>query len=926
MMKQYMDIRKQYPDCLLFYRMGDFYELFLEDAYTGARILNITLTGKSNGSYEKIPMAGVPYHAVDAYLLKLVKAGYKVAICEQLSPPNKKGLVERDVVRIVTPGTMLDEKSLEKKDNNYIISLATGSNMVAISTADISTGYFTTTEIPAENIEQVITDELARLHPSECILPENLYNDPQLLRILKTEKNLNIFPFQTWNTYAVDAKSVLKQHFGVGTLAGFGVEHYDLALQTAAALLGYLQQTQKGPVNHIKKITPVLGTDYLLLDRSTMLNLELFSTIREHDTRGTLVAVMDHTLTGLGGRKMKQWMRKPLTDQETIIKRHDAVEALLADPATRQLLRDKIKEVSDIERMLSRLSVGLGNARDLISLKNSLECVLEIKELLLKIDSELIKELAGNIRTQSFEDISTSASYRSEHSGSKISPQSNINEIEYKSPRPLGERVRVRGKAYAAEHQTVESIIALIDKYITDEPPISLREGGLIKSGIDKELDKLRKIVGGSRDWILEMEKTERERTGISSLKVRYNQVFGFYIEVSKSNLHLAPAHYTRKQTLVNGERFITPELKEQEEIILTSEQKINDLEYRIFQEVLQKILAQTSVLQETAESIAAIDCLVTFAHIAEKNNYTRPKILNSGEIRIKGGRHPVVEHLLENKQFVPNDLYVGTQNVASLHLITGPNMAGKSVFIRQTALIVLMAQMGSFVPAEEAHISLVDRIFVRSGASDVITSGLSTFMVEMVETAHILHHATKNSLIIMDEIGRGTSTYDGISIAWAVAEYLVTHLPIPPKTLFATHYHELQVLEDQHTNKVKNFHMAVADDQGEPVFLHTILPGGASHSFGVAVAKLAGIPEPVINRANQLLADLEKRNIDQPAESKVIIKHQQVNLAEHLVHKELANIDIHQMTPLEALNKLSELKEKLKLFQIHEKDVLRFD
>lgn len=871
MMKQYIAIKKQYEDCLLFYRMGDFYELFMEDAHIGARVLNITLTGKSNGKNGRIPMAGVPYHAVDGYLSKLVKAGYKVAICEQLSPPNKKGLVERDVVRIVTPGTLLDEKTLEKKDNNYIISLALEHNRVAITVADISTGYFSTTEIQTANVQQTIKDELSRIHPAECILPEELYNDPELLHVLKIEKGINIFPFLAWDTYATDAKAVLKKHFGVATLESFAVEEKQLALQTAAALLGYFQQTQKGPVTHIKKITTIPTQDYLMIDRSTMLNLELFSTIREHDTKGTLFYVMDQTVTAMGGRMLKQWMRKPLTNKDDIGKRLDAVEIFLQDYTLRNQLLEKIKEVSDVERILSRLSVGLGNARDLINLKNSLKMVLSVKEDLSSVKTSLVDDLRHKI------------------------------------------------------DKNILTLIGYIEKHIVEEPPISIREGKMIRSGVDKELDRLRKIVGGSRDWIIELEKQEKERTGISSLKVRFNQVFGFYIEVSKTNLHLVPDTYIRKQTLVNGERFITAELKEQEEIILTSEQKINDIEYQMFQEVLQKVLDETLCIQEAAQSIAQLDCLLTFATIAEKNKYARPKMIYSGEIRITKGRHPVVEKLLDEKQFVPNDLTL--DNVSQqLLLITGPNMAGKSVFIRQVALIVLMSHMGSFVPAEKAHISLVDRIFVRSGASDVITSGLSTFMVEMVETAHILHHATKNSLIIMDEIGRGTSTYDGISIAWAVAEYLVTHTKTPPKTLFATHYHELQVLEEQYPKHIRNFHMAVADDKGEPIFLHTILPGGASHSFGVAVARLAGIPEEVIKRANELLAELENRHLEQPIQEKIVTQQaqpQQINFADHVIHKELENLDIHQLTPLEALNKLAELKDKLKLFSMRSDELL---
>ncbi|HWY79943.1 MAG TPA: DNA mismatch repair protein MutS [Candidatus Sulfotelmatobacter sp.] len=865
MMKQYSDIKKQYIDCLLFYRMGDFYELFLEDAHIGARILNITLTGKANGKGKRIPMAGVPYHAVDAYLAKLVKAGYKVAICEQLSPPNKKGLVRRDVVRVVTPGTMLDEKALEKKEHNYLISLAIDAKKVALTIADVSTGYFATTEIVSDSKEQIIIDELARIHPKECILSEQLYNDPVFLQLLRIEKGMNIFSYAEWDVYANEAESFLQKHFGTATLAAFSLENKKLAQQTSAVMLGYLQETQKGPVQHIKKIDNYSTQDYLLLDRSTILNLELFTTIREHDSKGTLLSLMDQTVTAMGGRLLKEWMLKPLLEKKTIEKRQSAVAEFLEKQSQRQELYELIKEVSDIERLISRCSVGLGNARDLVNLKSSLIIVLQIKNKLKGFENSLIKELASKI---------------------------------------------TESKIFG-----IDAIIDLIKTIIVSEPPISIREGGMIQIGIDEDLDKLRKIVSGSRDWLVALEQKEKEKTGIGSLKVRFNQIFGFYIEVSKSNLDLVPATYMRKQTLVNAERFITAELKQQEEIILSAEEKIYEIEFRIFQETLHKTLEKVAILQETAQSIAAIDCLLSFANIAEKYQYIRPEMNSSGEMKIKNGRHPVVETLLLDKQFVPNNVFLDS-NKQQLLLITGPNMAGKSVYIRQNALLVLMAQMGSFIPADEAHISLVDQIFVRSGASDVITSGLSTFMVEMVETAHILHHATSKSLIVMDEIGRGTSTYDGISIAWAVAEYLVTNGKEKPKTLFATHYHELQVLEERHSEQIRNYHMAVSDEQGEPVFLHTILPGGASHSFGVAVAKLAGIPDPIIKRANELLEELEKRDDkQQEVSSRKIYAPQQINLADRLIHKELEQLDIAQITPLEALNILAALKEKLQLF-----------
>lgn len=880
MMKQYLAIKEQYPDCLLLYRMGDFYELFQEDAHIGARLLNITLTGKANGKGGRIPMAGVPYHAVDAYLAKLVKAGYKVAVCEQLSPPNKKGLVERAVVRIVTPGTLLDERVLSKKENNYIIALELHDHHAAIAVADISTGYFGVTECKTPNISNALRDELMRIHPAECILPESLYNNPDILGVLKTEKDLNIFPFAEWDNYAGDAKKVLCEHFSINTLDCFSLEEKPLSQKATAALLGYLQQTQKGPVQHIRKIVSLATQDHVLLDKSTIINLELFSTIRDHESKGTLLSVIDQTTTSMGGRLMKQWLRTPLSNKRAIEERHEVISIFLQAQSGYQELREISKGVNDIERLVSRLSVGLGNARDMINLKNSLMIVLHLKKKLEKYKSPLLKRLTESIKSK---------------------PQQN----------------------------SITTLIDYIEKNIVDEPPISIREGGMIQNGISEELDKLRDIVGGSRDWIATLEKEERERTGINSLKIRFNQVFGFYIEISKANLSAVPETYFRKQTLVNAERFITEELKEQEEIILHAEEKINDLEYALFQEVLTTILAHVDVIQSAAESIAAVDCLLSFTFVAEKGNYCQPKMTQSGRINIKNGRHPVVETLLpDNKQFVPNDVVLDDSH--ELLLITGPNMAGKSVFIRQVALLVLLAQMGSFIPAEDAEISIVDQIFVRSGASDVITSGLSTFMVEMVETAYILHHATKNSLIIMDEIGRGTSTFDGISIAWAVAQYLITQQN-PPKTLFATHYHELQNLEEKFPQKIKNFHMSVADTKGAPVFLHTIQAGGASHSFGVAVAKLAGLPDEVIRSATTMLADLEHRNTNILQQKNHAAVQQSIvgsedDLTNHVIQKELEKVDISQMTPLEALNKLAELKEKLKVLTFTDKESLHAD
>jgi DNA mismatch repair protein MutS len=856
MMKQYREIKKEYKDCLLFFRMGDFYELFEEDAHIGANVLDITLTSKAAGKDGKVPMAGVPYHAVDSYLAKLVKAGYKVAICEQVSEPSKYGLVDREVIRIVTPGTVFDEKTLEKKENNYIISIVIDEKNVAISAADVSTGQFLTNQFVLGNVEQIIIDELARLSPSECILSEKEYNNPHLLRIIKTQKQINIYPFSDWGYFAANAESVLKRHFNVKALGGFSLEGKKLATQSASVLLGYLKNTQKDKVGHIKKILPLSNANYMTLDKSTILNLELFSTIRDQDKEGSLIHFIDNTITAMGGRMVREWVRQPLINKIEIAERHDAVEVFLKDKITREKTRLTLEMVGDIERLLSRLSVGIGNARDLVNIKESLKTVLAVQEFLSKNNNKLVKEIL-----------------------SKITPG-------------------------------VNQVVAIIQKNIDEEPPIELKEGGLIKEGVNEELDGLKKQVKESKAWIENFETEEKKRTGIPTLRVKFNQVFGFFIEISKAHATHVPHHYLRKQTLVNGERFITLELKEKEEFILTAEEKMNKLEYELYGQVLKQVLDYTQQIQDAASAIAALDCILNFSTIAEKYQYSKPSLIETGEIIIKAGRHAVVENLLEETQFVPNDVVLNHAN-KQLLLITGPNMAGKSVYIRQVALIVLLAQMGSFVPAEKAEITVVDRVFVRSGASDVITSGLSTFMVEMVETAQILNNATEKSLIVMDEIGRGTSTYDGISIAWAVAEYLANHSINGPKTLFATHYHELQNLEEKFPQKISNYHMAIEEHKGSPIFLHTVLPGGASHSFGVAVAKLAGLPEEVTQNAEKMLQSLEEGN-HKLQEKYEDVRSDSVVENYNFIIKKLNALDISKMTPLEALNALATLKERI--------------
>lgn len=848
MMRQYAQIKKQYKDCILFFRLGDFYELFLEDAETGADVLDITLTSRPRGKDGKVPMAGVPYHAVDNYISKLVKAGYKVAICEQVSEPDKKGIVEREVIRIVTPGTILDESSLSRKENNFLVSILVEPNTFSISSVDISTGLLTTLQTNYDNLTTALLNELSRINPTECILPPDHYNNPEILKIIKQSGNINIYPYFEWEESVGSARDYLKDHFKIKTLESFDIENKTLSIVTCAALISYLKETQKDKIAHITKISSSAHGDYVSMDRSTILNLELFSTIRDHDTRGSFLDVIDQTQTAMGGRMMKKWIKEPLKNKTEITSRHESVEEFSRKSKLRSGIIELLSQINDIERIISRLSVGVGNPRDLISLKESLKHILKIKHKLVDTKSKLNQKIQKNISTN------------------------------------------------------ISSIISLIEEHILDEPAVSVKDGGIIKEGVKKDLDDLRQIIKEGKGYMINLEEKERKKTGISTLKVRFNKVFGFYIEVSKANSKLVPEYFNRKQTLVNAERFYTEELKLHEDRVLGAEEEIKKIEHEIYQRVLSNVLSFTKEVQKACVSIAIVDCIVSFAIVSLKNNYVRPKIIYSGEIKIKKGRHPVVEKLLDEMHFVPNDTELTNIN-KHLLIITGPNMAGKSVYIRQVALIILMAQIGCFVPAQSAHLSIVDRIFVRSGASDVITSGLSTFMVEMVETAYILNHATAKSLIIMDEIGRGTSTYDGISIAWAVAEYLAK-LKKPPKTLFATHYHELQRLEDEYPNKIKNFHLAVKEENGEPVFLHTVSVGGASHSFGVAVAKLAGVPSVVLSRAYEILDSLEQRS--KSTNKKSIEKPYSDPLRD-----EILALDLDNITPIKALNMLSDLKQK---------------
>lgn len=805
MMQQYMQIKKRYPDCLLLFRLGDFYELFLEDAHIGAKVLQITLTARPRGKDGKIPMAGVPYHAVDRYIGKLVEEGYKVAICEQVSEADSKGIVDREVVRVVTPGTQLDERALPEKANNNIVSLAFGNKEVGIALADVSTGSFKATQISL-NGEGLLAEELSRISPSECLVDASISKEQ--LSFLEKAVDTHISKYDDFISDTRKAKSLIKDFFKVESLAGYGIENKNLAMYASASLLKYVEYTQKRKPGHIKRIQKYTLGEYMEIGESSIKNLELFLSLRDSENRGTLQYVIDHTCSSMGGRMLAEWMRRPLQKKKEIEVRHDIVESFHNDTHLRKKVRALVNEMYDVERLVAKLSTGIGNPSDLINLKVSLERAIDVKNLLKKSQKKELDTVARGI------------------------------------------------------DKKINSVMDIIGNRIMDEPPIDPKKGGLVKEGFHCKLDEMRKKVSGGKNWLAELEETEKKRTGITTLKVRFNKVFGYYIEVSQSFKDKVPEEYIRKQTLVNAERYITPELKEYEEMILQTEDKVHDLEYELFVGCVDDVLGHLGAIQKAAQAVAQIDCLANFAHVAHQNDYVRPSFVRKNTINIVDGRHPVVEKLLEEKRFVPNNVTLDAAE-NQLHIITGPNMAGKSVYMRQIALIVLLAHIGSFVPARSAEMNIVDKIFVRSGASDVITSGLSTFMVEMVETAYILHHATKQSLVILDEIGRGTSTFDGVSIAWAVAEYLVTNESVRPRTLFATHYHELQELEEKYNESIKNYHMAVEEYKGDLIFLHHVVPGGASHSYGIAVAKLAGVPKSVTKRAQEKLQLLEQTHTE---------------------------------------------------------------
>jgi len=864
MMEQYLCIKKEHRDALLFFRLGDFYEMFYEDAKLASRLLEIALTSR-----QKVPMCGVPYHSVQSYLAKLLRLGYKVAVCEQVEDPRTaKGVVKREVVKVLTPGTAVEVDLEGAKENTYISSLAVDGGGWGLAMMDLASGRMRTTQGTAAEAKQ-LEDELFRFAPKEIIFPES---ETGFLDGVLSRNPLAVLmrsPVEDWVFDHAHAERLLLDHFGVATLAGFGLEEKGPAVSAAGALLFYLKKVRKDSLALVTRLSYFSPRQAMALDAATIRNLELVRNLRDGRVKDSLLDVCDLTVTPGGGRLLRVWLLQPLLDRAEINGRLDAVEEMLGRTIERQELRENLKGILDLERLSGKISLSVAHPRDLVSLKKSLFPLPPIQALLRDFSAGVLPGMA-------------------------------------------------------ASWDNAEDIVALIDRAILDEPAFLLSEGGIIKDGFDAELDELRSISRSGKSFLTLLEKKERERTGISSLKVRYNKIFGYYIEVSKANLHLVPPDYVRKQTLLSSERFLTPELKEYEEKVLTAEEKIGELEGRLFVEVREKIGRETERLQRIASHVTALDVLAALAELAAQNNYSRPVVDDGEKILIREGRHPVIERTTA-EPFIPNDVELDREENQIL-IITGPNMGGKSTYLRQVALIAIMAQAGSFVPAREATIGVVDRVFTRIGAMDFLNVGQSTFMVEMIETANILHNATPQSLILLDEIGRGTSTFDGLSIAWAVAEYLHEREDLKAKTLFATHYHELTELALT-LRRIKNYHVSVKETKGEITFLRRIVAGPSDQSYGIHVAQLAGIPRPVIDRAREVLFNLEKQELDEEGLPRIAYrppkkrdKNQLLLFLEDRrealsreVRDEIENIDLAGMTPLEALNFLNRLKDKLK-------------
>ena len=866
MMQEYCKTKEEYKDCILFYRLGDFYEMFFDDALLVSKELELTLTGKDCGLEERAPMCGIPFHAADTYINRLIERGHKVAICEQLEDPKKaKGLVKRAVIRVVTPGTTLDATSLDESKNNYLMSIVSIADRFGCAIADITTGDCFLTEVPNS---QKLVDEINKFSPAEIICNDSFFMSGVDTDDLKERLGICIFSLDAWYFDDDTCRKELREHFHVTNLEGLGISDYDSGIIAAGALFLYLKETQKTALSQMTTIRPYTAERYMLIDSSSRRNLELVETLREKQKRGSLLWVLDKTKTAMGARTLRSFVEQPLIDAEEINRRLEALEELNEKPMLRDEIREYLNPVYDLERLVSRISFKSANPRDMVAFASSLEMIPYIKQVLKDFQAPILKEI--------YEDM-----------------------------------------------DSLEDITDLIKHAIVDEPPLAQKDGGIIREGFNEDVDKFRSARTDGKKWLTELETKERERTGIKSLKIKYNRVFGYALEVTNTFKELVPENYIRKQTLANAERYITEELKNLENMILGAEDKLYALEYELFSNVRDKVGQEVIRIQRTAKAIAGLDVFASLALVAERNHYVRPKVNEGGIIDIKGGRHPVVEQMIDNDMFIANDTYLDNTK-KRVSIITGPNMAGKSTYMRQTALIVLMAQIGSFVPADKAVVGIVDRIFTRVGASDDLASGQSTFMVEMTEVANILRNATAKSLLILDEIGRGTSTFDGLAIAWAVIEHISNTKLCGAKTLFATHYHELTELEGK-LSGVTNYCIAVKEKGDDIVFLRKIVKGGADKSYGIQVAKLAGVPDSVINRAKELVEELSDADITAAVKDlaspkkkpKVEMDMAQMSLFDTVqdndIIEELKGIDIGNLTPMEALNTLYNLQNKIK-------------
>jgi len=842
--RQYLDIKSQYPNAIVFFRLGDFYETFDEDAKTTSRELDIVLTSRPVSKGVRVPMAGIPHHAINNYLSRLIDKGYHVAICEQVSDEPEDGLVPREVVRVVTPGTVIEPDLLQHHQNNFLATAFYHDNRAGIAYVDISTGEFAAVELTGKDITNQIRSEFFRINPSEILWPESLPQIDGLPGFIST--------YESWHYELGRCTENLLEHFGVSTLDGFGFRGKPMAVRTAGAILAYLEDTQRQSLKLLNAVSTYTLDEFMVLDAETRRNLELTETIRGRKTTGSLLAILDYTKTPMGGRLLHKWVSEPLLDVALIGKRLDAVECFYKNGLLRAETIDALDNFDDLERLTNRVISGHAIPRDLIAVRENLSQLPVLKAIFSKDSAELAETLT---------------------------------------------------KIHQCDGQ-----LALLNAAIQDDPPATLAKIGVIRKGFSYELDNVLDSSQHAREWIADLEKKEKERTGIKPLKVGYNKVYGYYIEVTKSNTDLVPEEYIRKQTLVNAERYITPELKEYETLVLNAEEQIHDIEKRVFFRVCDELAEGAKFLLETARGLAELDAFVSLAEAAALNGYHRPKVVEEKCLQISNGRHPVVEKLRTSERFVPNDAIMDEDEI--IRIITGPNMSGKSTFLRQVALIVLMAQMGSFIPADKATIGLVDRIFTRIGAQDEIYAGQSTFMVEMIEAANILHHATSRSLLILDEIGRGTSTYDGVSIAWAMVEYIHSHPDLKSYTLFATHYHELTELAELFPG-VQNYNVAVSESDGKVVFLHKIIPGGADRSYGIHVAQIAGIPKPVIQRANEILQQLEKSSGTTIEQEKTTKQQLALFPENNALIKAFDALDINSLTPIEALNLLYEWKRR---------------